>query len=239
MRSLSVTILAALLLGLPPAAGAQQPPPAPEAAAPQDPLPPGVPLSLPTPAADAYYRLQPTDTLLVRYRYTPEYDATVAVRPDGFITLPIVGEVKVNGLTVAEAYQEVLTQASKRLRNPEMTIELKDFQKPRFVVGGEVDKPGQFELRGRVSLLEALAMAGGLKNSAKHSEVVLFRRFNDTHAFTRVINAKELAKPGHADENPDLRAGDFIFVPQNKISKIERLIPFTSIGWLFTGLWLQ
>ncbi|MCC7127047.1 MAG: polysaccharide biosynthesis/export family protein [Acidobacteria bacterium] len=181
---------------------------------------------------EPFYKLQPSDVVTVKYRYTPEYDATVSVRPDGFITLPIVGDVKVSGLTVADAQRAIRTAAAARLRDPELTFELKDFQKPRFVVGGEVDKPGQFELRGRISLLEAIAMAGGFKSSAKHSQVVLFRRFDETQVVTRVINAKELAKASRVEEDPYLRSGDFLFVPQNKISKLERLVPLTSIGWL-------
>ena len=80
-------------------------------------------------------------------------------------------------------------------------------------------------------------MAGGFKTSAKHSNVVLFRRYDETQAVTRVINAKDLAKPSRIAEDPTLRPGDFLFVPQNAISKFERLIPFTSIAWLFAGPW--
>ena len=188
---------------------------------------------------EPYYRLQPSDVVVVKYRYTPEYDATVSVRPDGFITLPIVGDVKVSGLTVADAGREVRTAAERRLREPELTFELKEFQRPRFVVGGEVDKPGQFELRGRVTALEAIAMAGGLKTSAKHSQVVLFRRYDDERAVTRIIDAKALAKADRLEEDPVLRPGDFLFVPQNKISKIERFVPLNSLGWLLTGAWLR
>ena len=188
---------------------------------------------------EPYYRLQPSDVVVVKYRYTPEYDATVSVRPDGFITLPIVGDVKVSGLTVADAGREVRAAAERRLREPELTFELKEFQRPRFVVGGEVDKPGQFELRGRVTALEAIAMAGGLKTSAKHSQVVLFRRYDDDRAVTRIIDAKALAKADRLEEDPVLRPGDFLFVPQNKISKIERFVPLNSLGWLLTGAWLR
>jgi polysaccharide export outer membrane protein len=183
-------------------------------------------------AVESFYKLQPSDVVYVKYRYTPEYDATVAVRPDGFITLPIVGEVKVSGLSVGDARREIVRVASQRLRDPEITLELKEFQRPKFVVGGQVEKPGQFELRGRVTLLEAVAMAGGFKSSAKHSQVVLFRRYDETRAVTRVINAKELTRPNKIVEDPDLRAGDLIFVPQNRISKLERLVPFSTIGWL-------
>ena len=162
----------------------------------------------------------------------PACDATVTIRPDGFITLPIVGEVKVAGLTVGDARRAIVTAATVRLREPEVMLELQDFQKPRFVVGGEVGKPGQYELRGRVTLMEAIAMAGGFKNSAKHSQVLLFRRYDQERAVSRVVNAKALARPKAAGEDPDLRPGDFLFVPQNNISKVERFVSIATVAWL-------
>lgn len=232
MRVLTAGVLAMVTAAMPPAVVAQSAQPA--AAAPAPPAAdPGTVLPEP------FYTLQPSDVVSVKYRYTPEYDATVSVRPDGFITLPIVGDVKVSGMPVADAQRAVRTAAERRLRDPELTFELKDFQRPRFVVGGEVDKPGQFELRGRVTVLEALAMAGGLKSSAKHSKVVLFRRFDESHAVTRVIDAKALAKADRREPDPFLRPGDFLFVPQNRISKFERLVPLASIGWLLSGAWAR
>ncbi|MPZ18546.1 MAG: hypothetical protein GEV06_11625 [Luteitalea sp.] len=187
-------------------------------------------------AAESFYRLQPSDVFDVKYRYTPEYDVTVMVRPDGFVTLPIVGEVRVGGLTTAEARRAIVKHANARLRDPELEVELKDFQKPRFVVGGQVGEPGQFELRGRVTLLEAIAMAGGFTRSAKHSQVVLFRRYNDEKVVTRVVNAKALQRPENMTENPLVLPGDFLFVPQNRISKVERFITLGSLGWVINAL---
>ncbi len=207
-------------------------PPAPAPAAPTEQQPAAQDPA--TAAVESFYKLQASDVIYVKYRYTPEFDATVAVRPDGFITLPIVGEVRVSGMTIADARREIVRVATVRLHDPEITVELKDFQKPRFVVGGQVEKPGQFELRGRVTLLEAVAMAGGFKTSARHSQVILFRRYDETRAVTRVINAKELTRPNKIVEDPDLRAGDMIFVPQNRISKLERLLPLTTVGWLLS-----
>lgn len=210
---------------------------APSTLAGQQPQPPQqLPQLAPTdPAAAAissFYRLQPSDVLEIKYTYTPEYNATVMVRPDGFITLPIVGEILVARLTVREIKDAVTTKAGERLRDPELTVEIKDFQKPRFVVGGDVGKPGQFELRGNVTVLEAVAMAGGFKTSAKHSQVLLFRKFDQEKAVTRIVDAKALTRPNSGQEDPLLLPGDFLFVPQNRISKIERFIPIQTIGWI-------
>lgn len=233
----STLIVVVFLMSAQVLAGQAQPAPqSPSAPTPAAPMAQPATQDPATAAAESFYKLQPSDVIFVKYRYTPDYDATVAVRPDGYITLPIVGEVKVSGLTIADARREIVRVAEARLREPEITVELKDFQKPKFVVGGHVEKPGQFELRGRVTLLEAVAMAGGFKNSAKHSQVILFRRYDETRAVTRVINAKALASADKIIEDPEMRPGDLIFVPQNRISKLERLVPFTTVGWLFATI---
>src|SRR5256885_17064151 len=84
------------------------------------------------------YRLQPGDVLEVQYRYSPEFNQTVTVQPDGYVTLEIGGDLKVAGFTIEETRQAILRQARKRLQDPVATIVLKEFQKPYFVVAGEV-----------------------------------------------------------------------------------------------------
>ncbi len=182
------------------------------------------------------YHIEASDVLTVKYRYSPEYDYTVMVQPDGFISLPIVGELRVGGLTVAEALAVIRKQASQRLRDPEITVELKEFQRPRFFVGGEVGSPGEFALRGRIGVMQAIAMAGGFKQSAKHSQVVHLRQVDDRHAVRTIVNAKALAKnPETADI--ELQPGDLLFVPQNRISKVMTSVvplagPLASFGLL-------
>lgn len=183
------------------------------------------------------YTLQVSDVVSLEYRYTPEFDYTGAIQPDGFINAPLVGDLKLVGLTVAEARNAVLVTARTRLRDPEVSFVLKEFQKPFFTVGGEVEKPGQFELRGRVGVLEAVAMAGGFRRAAKHSQVVLLRRFDDDRASARIIDAKQLAKRPDPERDLRLLSGDVLLVPQNRISKIERFIPFASLGLLNPYMW--
>ena len=92
---------------------------------------------------DPRYRLQPTDAVEIHYRYTPEFDQAVTIQPDGFVTLPIVGDLKLQGLTLDQAKSAILAKASLRLLEPEITLVLRDFEKPYFVVGGEVGAPGK------------------------------------------------------------------------------------------------
>src|SRR5436305_421850 len=79
---------------------------------------------------DPRYRLQPTDVVEVHYRYTPEFDQTVTVQPDGFVNLQIVGDLKLQGLTLDQVKAALLQKASLRLKDPEITLVLKDFEKP-------------------------------------------------------------------------------------------------------------
>jgi polysaccharide biosynthesis/export protein len=185
----------------------------------------------------ARYVIQPSDTVAITYRYSPEYDFTGPVLPDGYVNPPLLGEIRAAGLTLEQFRDSVLTKARERLRDPEIVVLLKDFEKPAFSVGGQVDKPGRFELRGRTGVLEGIAMAGGLKTSAKDSQVVLFRRYDEETAITRLINVKDLTRAKNPERNFDLQAGDFIFVPQNKLSKIERLVPLASLALLNPLVW--
>ena len=180
---------------------------------------------------DPRYRLQPTDVLEIHYRYTPEFDQTVTVQPDGFVTLQIVGDLKLQGLTLDQLKAAILEKAARRLNEPEVTIVLKDFEKPYFVVGGEVGAPGRFEMRGAVNPLQAIAMAGGFKTaSAKHSQVILFRRVGPDLAKTQILNLKAAMSPSVTESPADLHPGDVLIVPQNRVSKIERFVKWGNFG---------
>jgi polysaccharide export outer membrane protein len=179
---------------------------------------------------DPRYHLQPSDVIEIHYRYTPEFDQTVTVQPDGFATLQIVGDLKFQGQTLELLKAAILEKASQRLKDPEITLVLKDFEKPYFVVGGEVGTPGRFEMRGTITAVEAIAMAGGFKNSAKHSQVILFRKVSADLAKTQILNLKAAMTGSTTEPNIDLRPGDMLVVPQNRISKIERVVKIVNIG---------
>jgi polysaccharide export outer membrane protein len=185
---------------------------------------------------DSRYRLQSTDVLEIHYRYTPEFDQTVTVQPDGFATLQIVGDLKLQGLTLERAKALILEKAGQRLREPEITIVLKDFEKPYFMVGGEVGNPGRFEMRGTITAVQAIAMAGGFKNSSKHSQVLLFRRVGPDLAKTKILNLKAVMAGADPESNSDLLPGDLLVVPQNRITKIERFVKWANVGFYWNPL---
>jgi polysaccharide export outer membrane protein len=179
---------------------------------------------------DPRYRLQPSDVLEIHYRYTPEFDQSVTVQPDGFATLQIVGDLKLQGLTLEQVKAVLIEKASLRLKDPEVTLILKDFEKPYFVVAGEVGTPGRYEMRGSLTAVQAIAMAGGFKGSSKHSQVLLFRRTGADLARTQILNLKAAMTAPDSEPNIEVRPGDVLIVPQNVVSKIERYVKWGSFG---------
>ena len=176
------------------------------------------------------YRLQPGDVLEVQFRYSPEFNQTVTVQPDGFITLEIGGDLKVAGFTIDQTREAILRQARTRLQDPVATVLLKEFQKPYFVVSGEVNTPGKIEMRERVTAIQAIMLAGGMKESAKSSQVVVFRAINSDIAEVKLLNLKSIKKTSDLENDLTLQAGDMVYVPRDKISKVERFIRIASIG---------
>ena len=183
-----------------------------------------------TTVTEERYRLQPGDVLEIQYRYSPEFNQTVTVQPDGYITLEVGGDLKVAGMTVDQLRQAILTKASTRLQDPIATVILKEFQKPYFVVAGEVAQPGKIEMRERVTAIQAIMLAGGMKESAKSSQVVVFRKINSDIAEVKLLNLKTIRRTSDLENDLTLQPGDMVFVPRDKISKIERFMRVASVA---------
>src|SRR3954470_19905508 len=170
------------------------------------------------------YRLRASDVVEVTFTVAPEFNQTLTVQPDGYITLRDAGAVRAQGLTIP-AFEDAVRKAyAGYLHDPEAAVALKDFERPYFIVGGQVGKPGKYELRSDTTVAEAVQIAGGLTQQSKHSQVVLFRRVNDDLVETRLLNLKKMLKQSRLSEDAHLQPGDMVFVPQNTISKISRFL---------------
>ena len=184
---------------------------------------------------DQPYRLQPSDVLDLEYEYTPEYNQTVTVGPDGTVTLRLVGSVKVEGLSLDEATSAIKAKASVPLNHPELSLTLKEFVKPHFTIYGEVQKPGVYDMHGAVTVLQAIAISGGQKETSKQTQVVLLRKVNGDMAEVKVINTKTMSTAEGVREDFALKPDDMIIVPKNKLGKIEPYVRVTSMG--LQSLW--
>lgn len=182
--------------------------------------------------ADRYprYKLQPGDSFDVAFELSPEFNQTVTVQPDGFITLRGIGEVQVKGETVPELTATLRSSYSKILNDPLINVVLKDFEKPYFIADGQVAKPGKYDLRGDTTLTQAIAMAGGVLDTAKHSRVVLYRKAPDGWYAAEVIDVKKMEKQANLHEDRQLHPGDMLFVPKNSFSKVRAFVPVPNVG---------
>jgi polysaccharide export outer membrane protein len=131
----------------------------------------------PTPSigADPEYRLGPDDVIEVFVWKEPELSTTVTVRPDGRVSLPLAGEIDATGKTAVELQQEVTSKLGKFVVQPVVNVMVKQVNSMKISVLGEVRRPDVYKIRNRVTVLDAIAMAGGFTDLAKPNRVVVIR----------------------------------------------------------------
>jgi polysaccharide export outer membrane protein len=176
------------------------------------------------------YRLGRGDVLEITFPRTPEFNQTPTVQPDGFLNLRGAGDVKVLGMTVPEAVEAVKKAYATVLHEPLITVELKDYEKPFFVAFGQIAKPGKYELRGELTLTQAIAISGGFREGAKNTEVLLLRRYSPELTEVKRVSVKEMLKTGDLHEDPFIMPGDIVFIPKSFMGKIDRFIPNATVG---------
>jgi polysaccharide export outer membrane protein len=157
MINVAFLLLAALL------DGKAAPTAKPEASVPRD-------ISVP-----AGYRIGPEDVLEIDVWSRPELSRKVPVRPDGRISLPLINDVQTSGLTPMELRDILLSKLAEYVTVPEVSVIVTEVRSFRVSVLGEVSKPGRFELKSQVRLVDALALAGGLTQFASRSNIVVLR----------------------------------------------------------------
>jgi protein involved in polysaccharide export with SLBB domain len=164
------------------------------------------------------YRLTKSDTVELIFTFSPDYNQTLTVQPDGFVALRGAGTLLAEGLTIPDLRDAVARAYAGTLHEPEITATLKEFERPYFLASGEVARPGKYELRGDLTVSEAVAIAGGLTQQARHSQVVLFRRVSSGIAEAQLVDLKKMLNTRDLREDLHLRPGDFVFVPQSRCS---------------------
>lgn len=188
---------------------------------------------------DPRYKLTKNDVLVIEFPFTPEYNETVTVQPDGFINLRQLPDMKVEGLTTPELTSALKQAYAKLLHDPVITVVLQTFVNPYFIAYGELNKPGKFELSGDTTVTQAIGIAGGFTKDAKHSEVYLFRRVSDQWVSSQKLNVKSMLKSGNLAEDLHMQPGDMLWVPKSTVSKmlqIEPLMPWNQFRVTFNPL---
>lgn len=163
------------------------------------------------------YKIGPRDLLDISVFGLKELNKTVRVSEDGKITLPLLGEVEVEGLTKTEL-EEKLSQLLEEeyLQNPQVTVFIREYQSKRVSVLGAVEEPRPYELLGRQTLLQLISQAGGLTKDAG-DEIIVIRPLPDGTSTSLKISIDDLFLKGDAKWNIPLEANDIINIPAVKI----------------------
>lgn len=176
------------------------------------------------------YELRSGDVVELGFTFSPEFNQVVTVQPDGFVALRDAGDLHAAGMSVPQLREAVAKAYARVLHQPEVTITLKEFEKPYFIASGQVNRPGKYEIRGTTRLTEAIAIAGGFNDSAKHSQVVLFRHVSPDWMEAKLIDVKKMLAKRDLSEDIEVHPGDVIYVPQSRYSHIRRFIPAPGLG---------
>ncbi len=175
------------------------------------------PLSLPTTQSSDYV-VQAGDTLDLKFFYQPELNDTLVIRPDGKISPQLIEEIPAAGMTVAELKAELTRRYAKVLKQPVVAVNVKELAEQRIFVGGEVIVPGVIPLRGRLTALQAIMQAGGIKSTSETRQVVILRnQGTDRPLFIKLNLDRDLSSPA-ATNDLTLRPMDIVFVPKTKIA---------------------
>ena len=181
------------------------------------------------------YRIQKGDSLEITFPFAADFNQTKTVQPDGFIFLRSVGDLMATGLTVTELQDAVKVRYASIMRDASVSVELKDFERPYFVVVGSVERPGKYELRGATTLTQALAVAGGFKPEAKRNKVVVFRRSPSGTGSVelRRVNVGKMLDSGELKADLPLEPGDLISVSRSRLPSLLTIgTLISSAGWV-------
>jgi polysaccharide biosynthesis/export protein len=181
------------------------------------------PLQTPGDQAQGYV-LQPGDVLDFKFFYNHELDQQAIIRPDGKITLQLVNEVQAAGLTAEDLTTDLKRLYDKDLARPELAMVVRSFSSQKAFVDGEVSKPGVIDLVNRMTVMQSIAQAGGMRDTARAGEVMLIRRTTGGPPkilrvdLSKIFSAKELSG------DLELRPFDIVYVPKSRISKVNTWI---------------
>jgi polysaccharide export outer membrane protein len=185
-------------------------------------------------ATNGSYRIGPLDVLDITVFQVPELTKSVQVGDNGIINLPLIGEINVGGKTPNEVERDLTAKlGAKYLQNPQVSVYVKEYNSQNVTVSGAVNKPGVYAIKGKTSLMQAIAMAGDL-NPNSDSRILILRRSDGK----RMAGRFDLSaiQDGRADD-PTLQAGDQIVAGSSAIKKgfnaILRAIPLVGTFALF------
>ncbi|HEV2314877.1 MAG TPA: polysaccharide biosynthesis/export family protein [Candidatus Acidoferrales bacterium] len=159
------------------------------------------------------YVIGENDVLEIDVWKEKEISRTIPVRPDGKISLPLVGEIQASGMTPMQLQDDLTKRLKAYIENPEVTVIVSDPRSHQFNVVGEVNRPGSYQLSQAMTVLDAIAQSGGFKDFAKETKIYVLRPMPDGTRVRMPFNYKQVIKGNDMQENVALKPGDTVVVP--------------------------
>ena len=158
------------------------------------------------------YVIQPNDLLEIFVWKEPELTRKVLVRPDGRISFPLVQDLTAAGVSPGELKARIEQKLSEYLESPSVTVIVDAIQSYRIYVTGKVQKPGSLTVEKPITVLQALAMAGGFQDYAKDAEMTVIRNYGNENIVFK-FNYRDVIQGKSPQQNIFLRSGDVVVVP--------------------------
>jgi polysaccharide export outer membrane protein len=185
------------------------------------------------------YRLNVGDVIGVRLLLNPELNEDVAIRPDGKVSTMVAQDISAYGHTVAEVSRELRAAYAQQLNDPHLSIEVRNFAPNRVYVGGEVTNPGEFITVGpNLTLVQAIARAGGVKLSAGRGSIFIIRRGEGDVPI--IYRADYMDAITGKDPSADVRLAPFdvVYVPRTGVAEVytyfnQYVQQFVPVNWGF------
>ena len=169
------------------------------------------PAAAAAPSADEYV-IGPDDVLSISFWREKDLSADVTVRPDGKVTVPLLNDVMASGRTPEQLRDAIQQLARAYLEDPPPTVVVKEIKSRRVFITGQVEKPGPYPLNDRLTVLQLIAVAGGLKEFADGKSITVMRTVNG-RVVALPFNYRDVIRRKHLDQNVELRPGDTVVVP--------------------------
>ncbi|MGE5546320.1 MAG: polysaccharide biosynthesis/export family protein [Solirubrobacterales bacterium] len=182
------------------------------------------PIPAPVRTQELSYVVEPGDQLDVRFFYNPELNEEITVRPDGGISLPLVGQVRAAGRTVPELEDILRQHYSRELRQAAITVIVKGFAGQRVYVDGEVRQPQMVNIAGNLTAMQAIASAGGFTNNSKKAEVLVIRRSGAQRPIVIPVDLDKAIDGTDTSQDMRLEPYDIVFVPKTPIAEVNQWV---------------
>jgi polysaccharide biosynthesis/export protein len=170
------------------------------------------------------YRIQPGDTLDIKFFYNPDLNESVLVLPDGRISLQLVRNVTAAGKTPEELTTELTEKYEPLLASTQITVFVRILNSQKIYVDGEVGHPGTVPLAGPMTVLQSIAAAGGLKETARTNELVIIRKGLDKRPMVLTLDARKIIDGTDTSQDIELTAADIVFVPKSPIGNVNQWV---------------